>query len=98
MRPAEFHSGEEGPLFEKEYDAQKRLERRRTLLTQGAAWVGFAAVVLSIGLAFVPGAGIADPVAFEAKVVGGVVGFMGIGFLLVRRSTSARVATVAPKS
>ena len=80
------------------FAAYQRLERRRTLLTQGAAWVGFAAVVLSIGLAFVPGAEIANPVAFEAKVVGGVVGFMGIGFLLARRGASARLATVAPES
>jgi len=42
-------------------------------------------VLLSIGLAFVPAADVANPLAFEAKVVGGVVGFMGAGLVLLRR-------------
>ena len=47
--------------------------------------IGFAAVVLSIVLSFIPGADIKSPVAFEVKVIAGVVGFMGVGFLLVAR-------------
>ena len=48
----------------------------------GATVLGW---LISIGLAFVPAADVANPLAFEAKVVGGVVGFMGAGLVLLRR-------------
>jgi amino acid transporter len=71
------------------FAAYLRLRRRRTIWSALTGWVGLAAVVLSIALSFVPGAGIQNPAAFEAKVIGGVVGFMGIGLLLARRSREA---------
>lgn len=67
------------------FAAYLRLERRRTPASAVVGWVGLAAVLVSIALAFVPAADVANPVAFEAKVVGGVVGFMGLGLLLARR-------------
>src|SRR5947209_7759728 len=67
------------------FAAYLRLRRERTPLGQAAGWAGLVAVLLSIGLAFVPAADVANPLAFEAKVVGGVVGFMGAGLILVRR-------------
>src|SRR2546428_591921 len=67
------------------FAAYLRLRRERTPLGQAAGWAGLVAVLLSIGLAFVPAADVANPLAFEAKVVGGVVGFMGAGLVLLRR-------------
>ena len=67
------------------FAAYLRLRRERTPLGQAAGWAGLFAVLLSIGLAFVPAADVANPLAFEAKVVGGVVGFMGAGLVLLRR-------------
>jgi len=67
------------------FAAYLRLRRERTPLGLAAGWAGLFAVLLSIGLAFVPAADVANPLAFEAKVVGGVVGFMGAGLVLLRR-------------
>jgi amino acid transporter len=67
------------------FAAYLRLHRVRTLRTMVGGWVGLGAVALSIGLAFVPAADVANAAAFEAKVVGGVVGFMGIGWWLAVR-------------
>jgi len=67
------------------FAAYLRLRRERTPLGQAAGWAGLVAVLLSIGLAFVPAADVTKPLAFEAKVVGGVVGFMGAGLVLLRR-------------
>lgn len=74
------------------FAAYLRLERRRTRVARAAGWAGLAAVLLSIGLAFVPAADVVRPLAFEAKVVGGVVGFMGLGALLARRGVRERTA------
>jgi glutamate:GABA antiporter len=68
------------------FAAYLRLRRRRDLASLAAGVVGFAAVVLSIILSFIPASEIENPAAFEAKVIGGVVGFMGIGLLLARRN------------
>jgi amino acid transporter len=68
------------------FAAYVRLRRRRDLSSLAAGVVGFAAVVLSIILSFIPASEIENPAAFEAKVIGGVVGFMGIGLLLARRN------------
>jgi amino acid transporter len=72
------------------FAAYLRLRRRRSLVTLVAGGTGFAAVVLSIVLSFIPASEIENPAAFEAKVIGGVVGFMGIGLWLSRRSGLAR--------
>jgi len=45
-------------------------------------------------LAFVPAADVANPLSFELKVVGGVVGFMGIGWWLALRPRSRVEAAV----
>src|SRR4029077_20995918 len=68
-----------------------RLQRRRTVWTVTAGWVGFAAVVLSIVLSFVP-PGVGSPMAFELKVGGGVVVLLGFGVLLAARGVKARAA------
>ena len=68
-----------------------RLQRRRTVWTVAAGWVGFAAVVLSIVLSFVP-PGVGSPMAFELKVGGGVVVLLGFGVLLAARGVKARAA------
>jgi glutamate:GABA antiporter len=73
-----------------------RLRRVRKLGGALGGWVGLGAVALSIALAFVPAADVANSVSFELKVVGGVVGFMGIGWWLAvrpRRSTSPPPST-----
>lgn len=75
------------------FAAYLRLHRRRTPLSVASGWVGLGAVVLSIALAFVPVADVADPVVFEAKVVGGVLGFMGAGVLLAWRRVRERTAS-----
>ncbi len=77
------------------FAAYLRLRRRRTVRTALAGCVGLGAVALSIGLSLVPPA-VENPVAFEAKVIGGVVVFMGIGGWLgvrgVRQRTSSGAA------
>lgn len=73
-----------------------RLRRARTASTALVGWVGFAAVLLSIVLGFVPPADEAHPWLYEAKVVGGVVGFMGLGVWLARRGVRRATASTAP--
>ena len=55
--------------------------------------IGLGAVLLSIALAFVPAADVASPAAFEAKVLGGVVGFMALGVLLAGRGVRGSTAS-----
>jgi amino acid transporter len=76
------------------FAAYLKLRRHRTAWSLWSGVIGFAAVVLSIVLSFIPGADIKNPVAFEVKVIAGVVGFMGVGFLLVARSGRRSVAAV----
>ncbi len=73
-----------------------RLRRDRSFLSALAGWVGLSAVLLSIGVSLVPPA-VERPWGFELKVVGGVIGFMAIGWVLARRSVSepTAVPTVA---
>jgi amino acid transporter len=75
------------------FAAYLRLHRHRTHLTVATGWVGLGAVLLSIGLAFIPAAEIVNPVAFEAKVVGGVLGFMGVGLWLGHRGVREGTAS-----
>src|SRR5213083_147521 len=65
--------------------AYLRLRRQRTVTTALAGLVGSAAVLFSIVLGFVTPADEARPWLYEAKVVGGVVGFMLLGVLLAGR-------------
>ena len=67
------------------FAAYLRLRRGRTVGSALTGLLGFAAVAFSIVLGFVPPADEAHPVLYELKVVGGVVVFMGLGFLLSRR-------------
>jgi amino acid transporter len=67
------------------FGAYLRLRRRRTVGSALAGWLGLGSVALSIALAFIPAADVRSKVAFELKLVGGVVGFMGLGVLLARR-------------
>ena len=75
-----------------------RLRRARTPGTALVGQVGFAAVLLSIVLGFVPPGDEVHPWLYEAKVVGGVVGFMGLGALLAARGVRRGTATSAPAS
>jgi len=72
-----------------------RLRRVRTWRTALTGWVGFGAVLLSIGLALVP-PGVAAPWVFRAKVVGGVAVFMGIGWWLAARGVRQRTVFEPP--
>jgi amino acid transporter len=65
--------------------AYLRLRRERTVATALAGLVGSAAVLFSIVLGFVPPADEARPWLYEAKVAGGVIGFMLLGVLLAGR-------------
>ncbi len=76
--------------------AYLRLRRQRTVPTALAGLVGSAAVLFSIVLGFVPPADEARPWLYEAKVVGGVIGFMLVGVLLAGRRV--RHDTVPPAS
>lgn len=76
--------------------AYLRLRRVRTAGTALVGAVGFAAVLLSIVLGFVPPADEAHPWLYEAKVAGGVIGFMGLGVLLAGRGVRRATATTAP--
>lgn len=76
--------------------AYLRLCRVRTAITTLAGVVGFAAVLLSIVLGFVPPADEVHPGLYQAKVVGGVIGFMTIGVLLAARGVRHRTATAPP--
>jgi glutamate:GABA antiporter len=75
------------------FAAYLRLHRRRTLFTLTAGWTGVAATLLSIGLALVPGPDILRPWVFGVKVVGGVIGFMLVGWFLARRGMTGPTAT-----
>jgi amino acid transporter len=76
-----------------------RLRRDRSLVSALSGWVGLGAVLLSIGVSLVPPA-VEKPLGFELKVVGGVIGFMVIGWILapraVREPTAAGPAAVLP--
>jgi len=74
------------------FAAYLRLRRQRSLATAVAGVVGLAAVAGSIVLGFVPPADEIHPWWYEAKVAGGVIGFMGLGLLLARRGVSPRTA------
>lgn len=78
------------------FAAYLRLRRQRTAGTAATGWVGLGAVALSIVLAFVPAADVVNPVVFEAKVVGGVLAFVGLGLVLARRGV--REGTAAAPS
>jgi len=65
--------------------AYLRLRRQRTVTTALAGLVGSAAVLFSIVLGFVTPADETHPWLYQAKVVGGVVGFMLLGVLLAGR-------------
>ncbi len=73
------------------FAAYLRLRRGRTLGSALIGLLGLAAVAFSIVLGFVPPADEAHPVLYELKVVGGVVVFMGLGFLLSRRGDRKEV-------
>jgi len=65
--------------------AYLRLRRERSFGTAVTGWIGSAAVLFSIVLGFVPPADEARPWLYEAKVAGGVIGFMFLGVLLAGR-------------
>jgi glutamate:GABA antiporter len=67
------------------FAAYLRLRRERSPRTALVGVAGLAAVALSILLGFVPPADEPGPWLYEAKVVGGVIGFMAIGLLLAGR-------------
>ena len=67
------------------FAAYLRLRRLKTLSTACMGWLGFAAVLFSIVLGFVPPSDEPHPGWYATKVVGGVVVFMGIGWGLSRR-------------
>jgi amino acid transporter len=77
------------------FAAYLRLHRVRTRWTVAVGWVGVAAVVLSIVLSFIPAPDVANPLAFEIKVVGGVIAFMGVGWWLAARPQPA-ASTASP--
>lgn len=63
-----------------------KLRRQRTTGTLVLGLLGLAAVLLSIGLGFVPPADEANPFLYRCKVAGGVIGFTVLGLWLARRS------------
>jgi amino acid transporter len=71
-----------------------RLRRERSLRTAAAGWSGIVSVAFAIVLGFVPPAG-DDALVYEAKVVGGVVLFMGLGWWLAQRGVSRGTASSA---
>jgi glutamate:GABA antiporter len=78
--------------------AYLRLRRRRTAGTSAVGVVGFGAVLFSIVLGFVVPADEAQPWLYEAKVVGGVVGFMALGVWLAARGVRHDTATTLPNA
>ncbi len=80
------------------FAAYLRLRRARTPATGLIGLVGLAAVGFSIFLGFVPPGDETHPWMYEAKVVGGVIGFMGLGVLLARRGVRERTASSAATS
>ena len=77
------------------FAAYLRLRRTRTAVTALIGVVGLAAVAFSIVLGFVPPGDEVHPWRYEAKVVGGVIGFMGIGLLLARRGVRGHTASTS---
>lgn len=77
------------------FGAYLRLRRVRTWGTAMTGWLGFAAVLFSIVLGFVPPSDEPHPGWYRIKVVGGVVLFMGIGWWLARRGVRERTASRA---
>jgi len=75
--------------------AYLRLRRERSVATALAGLVGFAAVLFSIVLGFVAPADETHPWLYEAKVVGGVIGFMLLGVLLAGRRVTHDTAPPA---
>jgi amino acid transporter len=75
------------------FAAYLRLRRERNARTALVGVVGLASVALSILLGFVPPADELRPWLYEAKVVGGVIGFMAIGLLLAGRRLRAHTAS-----
>ncbi|HTR21581.1 MAG TPA: APC family permease [Gemmatimonadales bacterium] len=71
------------------FGAYLRLRRARTLGTGLLGVLGIVAVALSIVLSFIPPADEASPLGYVAKIGGGVVLFMGVGWWLARRSARA---------
>jgi amino acid transporter len=80
------------------FAAYLRLRRDRTAGTALVGLAGLAAVAFSIVLGFVPPADEPHPALHEAKVVGGVIGFMGLGVLLAMKSVRERTVSTAPES
>ena len=78
------------------FAAYLRLRRVRDARTAVVGIVGFAAVLFSIVLGFVPPADEATPWIYEAKVAGGVIGFMALGVILAGRGV--RRATAGPSA
>jgi len=74
--------------------AYLRLRRARTTSTAVLGFLGLAAVALSIVLGFVPPSDEAKPFLYEAKVVGGVVGFTALGLWLARPARGGAAAGV----
>jgi len=74
------------------FGAYLRLRRTRSAATLLVGLAGLAAVAFSIVLGFVPPADEPHPWTYETKVVGGVIGFMGLGLLLARRGVRERTA------
>jgi amino acid transporter len=67
------------------FAAYLRLRRERSPRTTLVGVAGLAAVAFSILLGFVPPADELRPWLYEAKVAGGVIGFMALGLLLAGR-------------
>jgi amino acid transporter len=68
------------------FAAYLRLRRRRSPLTVAVGVAGLASVAFSIVLGFVAPPGEVHPWWYEAKVVGGVVTFMALGWWLAPAS------------
>ncbi|HYK09790.1 MAG TPA: APC family permease [Gemmatimonadales bacterium] len=82
------------------FAAYLKLRRDRSLMGTLSGWVGLGAVLLSIGVSLMPPE-VEKPVVFEVKVVGGVIGFMLLGWVLaylgsVRKPTAVARTDVLP--
>jgi amino acid transporter len=74
------------------FAAYLRLRRERSLKTAWLGWAGFGTVALSIVLSLIPPA-VESPLRFELKVVGGVAGFLIVGWWLAARGVRQRTAS-----
>jgi len=77
------------------FAAYLKLRRNRGLSGALTGWVGVGAVLLSIGVSLRPPE-VDSPWAFEAKVVGGVIGFMVLGWGLAHRAGVRRPTASVP--